>query len=104
MQLYTYIDTYNYTYIHIYIYMYIYIFTYIYIHIYIYIYIYMNINTYIYTNLPVNIILAPSADNLQTTIHHLSISTLRSNGLSRSKMVSYIAIDGELYTYIYKVC
>ena len=88
--------TYNYTYI------------YIYIHIYIYIYIDIgidiDINTYIYTNLPVNIILAPSADNLQTTIHHLSLSTLRSNGLSRSKMVSYLAIDGELYIYIYKVC
>ena len=86
-----------------------YIFIYIYIYIYIYEYIYIYIYIYIYTNLLVNAIvrlpyfrngdsqgqetfLAPSADkqtrNCETECsnHHPSLSTLRSKGLSRSKM------------------
>ena len=76
---------------------------------YIYIYIYIYIPTHTHTNLPVNAIirlrhpqsgdsqgqetfLAPSADNktcnydTEYSNHRPSLSTLRSKGLSRSKM------------------
>ena len=79
---------------------------------YIYIYIYIYIYVYIHTNLPVNSILrllhsqsgdrqgqesffAPSADNqtrnydTDCSNRHPSLSTLRSKGLSRSKMKWY---------------
>ena len=98
---------YMYTYIHILIYLYTYIHIYIYIYKYLYIYIYIYI--YIYTNLPVNAIvrlphprsgdsqgqetfLALSADkqtrsyDIKCSNHHPSLSTLRPEGLSSSKM------------------
>ena len=81
---------------------------YIYIYIYIYVYVFVYI-IYIYTNLPVDVIvrllhlrsgdsqgqetfLAPSTDkqtrnyDTECSNHHPSLSTLRSKGLSRSKM------------------
>ena len=88
--------------------MYICVCMYVYIYMYIYTYI-KHINIYIYTTLPVKTIvrlphpqsgdsqgqetlLAPSADkqtcnyDIECSNHHLSLSTLRSKGLSCSKM------------------
>ena len=90
--------------------MYVYMCVYVCIYIYVYIYIYKTYKyIYIYTTLPVKTIvrlphpqsgdsqgqetlLAPSADkqtcnyDIECSNHHLSLSTLRSKGLSCSKM------------------
>ena len=86
---------------------------------YIYIYIFIYIYIYIYTNLPVSDIvrlphprsgdsqvqetfLAPSADketrnyDTECSNHHPSLSTLRSKGLSRSKMKLATILEYEL--------
>ena len=106
---YTYIYIYIYIYIYTYIYIYVCVCVCVCIYIYIYIYIYTYIYIYIIKNLPVNVIvrlphplsgdsqgqetfLAPSADkqtrnyDTECSNHHPTLSTLRSKGLSRSKM------------------
>ena len=100
------------------VYIYIYIFVYIYMYIYI-----KHINIYRYTKLPVKAIvrllhpqsgdsqgqetlLTPSANkqscnyDIECSNHHLSLSTLRSKGLSCSKM-KWLAIYTNIYKYLY---